>query len=110
MKNKNRPKREKQYKKPKIKKHKPFNPWIIKYFDLTGNGIESRNKMKDNSRSGGLGFCSVLTIVFIVLKLCDVIHWSWIWVLSPSWIPLILVILFILYIKVQDKGDDWFDS
>ena len=65
--------------------------------------------MKDNSRSGGLSFCSVLTIVFIVLKLCDVIHWSWIWVLSPSWIPLILVILFLLYIKVQDKGDDWFD-
>lgn len=65
--------------------------------------------MKDNSRSGGLSFCSVLTIVFIVLKLCDVIHWSWIWVLSPSWIPLILVILFLLYIKVQEKGDDWFD-
>lgn len=36
--------REKQYKKPKIKKHKPFNPWITKYFDLTGNGIESRDK------------------------------------------------------------------
>ena len=65
--------------------------------------------MKDNSRSGGLDFCSVLTIVFIVLKLCDVIHWSWIWVLSPAWIPLILAILFLLYIKVQDKGDDWFD-
>ncbi len=65
--------------------------------------------MKDNNSSGGLGFCSVLTIVFIVLKLCDVIHWSWIWVLSPSWIPLILVILYLLYIKVQDKGDDWFD-
>ena len=53
--------------------------------------------MKDNSRSGGLGFCSVLTIVFIVLKLCDVIHWSWIWVLSPLWIPIILVILFLLF-------------
>ena len=36
--------REKQYKKPKIKKHKPFNPWITKYFDLTGNGIEKRDK------------------------------------------------------------------
>ena len=66
--------------------------------------------MKDNSRSGGLSFCSVLTIVFIVLKICDVIHWSWIWVLSPLWIPIILVILFLLYIKVQDKGDDWFDT
>ncbi len=43
MKNKNRPTREKQYKKPKIKKHKPFNPWITKYFDLTGTGIKSRS-------------------------------------------------------------------
>lgn len=34
-------------------------------------------------RSGGLGFSSILTIVFIVLKLCKVISWNWFWVLSP---------------------------
>ena len=66
--------------------------------------------MKDNSRSGGLSFCSVLTIVFIILKLCDVIHWSWIWVLSPLWIPIILVILFLLFAKLKEKRDDWFDT
>ncbi len=66
--------------------------------------------MKDNSRSGGLSFCSVLTIVFIVLKLCDVIHWSWIWVLSPLWIPIILVILFLLFAILKEKRDDWFDT
>ena len=33
--------------------------------------------------SGGVGFAGLLTIAFIVLKLCKVIGWSWWWVLSP---------------------------
>lgn len=33
--------------------------------------------------SGGIGFCGLLTIVFIVLKLTKVIDWSWWWVWSP---------------------------
>ena len=40
-----------------------------------------------------LGLGDVLVIVFIVLKLVGVIHWSWWWVLSPIWITLILLIL-----------------
>ena len=43
------------------------------------------------SGSGGCGFLGLLTIVFIVLKLCGKIAWSWWWVLSPIWIPLIIV-------------------
>jgi len=42
--------------------------------------------------SGGIGFASLLTIAFIVLKLTGVITWSWVWVLSPIWITLALVI------------------
>jgi hypothetical protein len=44
-----------------------------------------------------IGFVGLLTIVFIVLKLCAVITWSWAWVLSPLWISLIfgLVLWFI---------------
>lgn len=44
--------------------------------------------MSNNSstRSGGIGFCGLLTIVFIVLKLLGKITWSWLWVLSPLWI------------------------
>lgn len=38
------------------------------------------------SRSGGIGFAGLLTIVFITLKLTGVIAWSWLWVLSPIWI------------------------
>ena len=45
----------------------------------------------------GIGFCGLLTIAFIVLKLCGVIAWSWVWVLAPLWISWLLV-LFILVV------------
>lgn len=48
------------------------------------------------TRSGGLGTIEVLLIVFIVLKLCGLIQWSWIWVLSPLWILLAIVLLIFL--------------
>lgn len=53
--------------------------------------------------SGGIGFCSLLAIVFIALKLAGVgvvATWSWWWVLSPLWIPLALGILVLLAIIV----------
>lgn len=36
----------------------------------------------------GLGFAEALTLLFIGLKLCHVIDWPWLWVLSPIWITL----------------------
>lgn len=46
----------------------------------------------NNSKSGEIGFVGLLTIVLITLKLCNVIAWSWWWVLSPIWISLGLVL------------------
>ena len=40
--------------------------------------------MNATTKQGGLGIVSILTMVFIVLKLSGVIKWHWIWVLSPS--------------------------
>jgi hypothetical protein len=37
-----------------------------------------------------IGVMDILWIVFIILKLTDVINWSWIWVLSPLWISLLI--------------------
>jgi hypothetical protein len=48
-----------------------------------------------SSSSGGIGFFGLLTIVFIVLKLTDVIAWSWWWVTSPLWIPTAVVLAFL---------------
>lgn len=44
-----------------------------------------------NTGSCGLNFYHALTVAFIVLKLCGVIDWSWLWVLSPLWIPIAIV-------------------
>lgn len=50
-----------------------------------------------NETSGGIGFIGLLTIAFIVLKLCNVIKWSWLWVLSPLWIGALLgIAIFII--------------
>ena len=45
-----------------------------------------------NATRSGIGFTGLLTIVFIVLKLCKVIDWSWWWVLSPLWVSAALVV------------------
>ena len=47
-----------------------------------------------------MGLDIVLTIVFIVLKLCDVITWSWVWVLSPIWITWGFIIVVILIVAI----------
>lgn len=59
------------------------------------------NKSSSGGSGGGIGFCGVLTIVFIALKLTGFIKWSWLWVLSPLWISEILYILLgIVIIKI----------
>ena len=64
------------------------------------------NKSSNNNTtvSGGIGFSGLLTIVFIVLKLCGVINWSWIWVFSPMWISAALcVAIFVFIIMIFKK-------
>lgn len=48
--------------------------------------------------SGGIGFAGLLTLAFIVLKLCNVITWSWWWVLSPIWLTACIVVLILIVI------------
>lgn len=51
---------------------------------------------KSSTSSGGIGFCGLLTIVFIVLKLLGKITWSWLWVLSPLWIVWAICLIILL--------------
>lgn len=48
--------------------------------------------------SGGVSVISLLGVLFVGLKLCGIIAWSWLWVLAPFWAPLavVLVICFIM--------------
>ena len=50
-----------------------------------------------------IGFCGLLCIVFIILKLCHVIAWSWLWVLAPLWIPLAIAFIILLAVYICSK-------
>jgi hypothetical protein len=56
------------------------------------------------SRTGGIGFSGLLTIVFITLKLTDYIDWSWWWVLSPLWIPFVVIAIVIVLLAMFTNG------
>ena len=49
--------------------------------------------MSDKSNSNGIGFGTILFLIFLTLKLTNYIDWSWWWVFSPLWIPLIVVVV-----------------
>jgi hypothetical protein len=57
-----------------------------------------------SASSGGIGFCGLLTIVFVTLKLCGVIGWSWWWVISPIWISAAMFILAFVVILAVIAG------
>ena len=57
--------------------------------------------MKENNAKGGISFLGLLTVAFIVLKLCKVIDWSWFWVLSPVIIPMGIVLFIIIIVAAR---------
>ncbi len=59
-----------------------------------------------SSSSGGIGFTGLLQIVFIVLKLLGKITWPWVWVLAPTWISflfvLVVIVTLIIIVALKD--------
>lgn len=56
---------------------------------------------QSTSSSGGVGVYGLLGVAFVVLKLCEVIDWSWWWVTAPFWGPVLAVIVFlIIYVAI----------
>jgi hypothetical protein len=53
-----------------------------------------------NNSSGGIGLPGATFIVFLVLKLCKIIDWSWWWVTSPLWIGAIIVVLCVIIMLI----------
>lgn len=60
-------------------------------------------KNENNTGSTGIGFVGALQILFIALKLLKVIDWSWLWVLSPIWISVLLTLILLLIIYIWYK-------
>lgn len=56
-----------------------------------------------DSRSSGMGLAGVLLVIFITLKVLQVqpvAGWSWLWVLSPFWIPACVAMLLVFVFAV----------
>lgn len=65
--------------------------------------------MENSSKGIGCGgfLAALLPVAFVVLKLCNVIEWSWWWVISPLWIyaglsVVVFIIALIIFI-IADK-------
>lgn len=62
----------------------------------------------DGKTSGtSIGLADILLVTFIVLKLTHIIEWSWVWVLSPLWMPISLLAVLcvvLLCIKICRKA------
>lgn len=54
---------------------------------------------------------TLLGVLFIALKLCGVISWSWWWVTAPFWLPIcILGVLFLLVCSLAVLKSCWSTS
>lgn len=51
-------------------------------------------------RTCGISLSTVLTIVFVILKLTHVIDWKWVWVLCPLWISTGISIIIIIGVLI----------
>ena len=51
-------------------------------------------------RGGGISLSTVLLAIFVTLKLTGSIAWSWWWVLSPLWIPVALLLSFVVILGI----------
>jgi membrane protein YdbS with pleckstrin-like domain len=60
----------------------------------------SNTMSSSSSRSSGISFTGALTVLFIGLKLTNVITWSWWWVLSPIWISFSLAVVVIAIVFI----------
>lgn len=63
--------------------------------------MKNLNNKGETTTSGSIGFLGLLQVCFIVLKVANVINWSWMQVFLPTFIGigfsvLILIIIFII--------------
>lgn len=59
--------------------------WIIDFIEAFVYEYDLESKL--------LNLNGLLTIALIVLTLCGVISWSWVWVLSPLWIIFLVLVI-----------------
>lgn len=59
--------------------------------------------MEHKSSNNSIGFFGLLQVIFITLKVLNLIDWSWWMVFSPTWISLLIVILAVIVLIILDR-------
>lgn len=67
----------------------------------------SYKEEKSTGVFGGVTFSGLLFLVFLVLKLCKVIDWSWWWITAPLWgqvvIMIVAIIIFVSVCSLEER-------
>lgn len=58
--------------------------------------VKKKKRGLDFNVDYSVGFLDLLLILFIGLKLTGHIDWSWFWVMSPIWVTVCLIMVFLL--------------
>jgi len=59
--------------------------------------------MEKNSKSASFGLGTILFLIFLTLKLAgigEVATWSWWWVTSPLWIPMVFALVVLAVVAI----------
>ncbi|AGO47308.1 hypothetical protein Phi19:1_gp018 [Cellulophaga phage phi19:1] len=59
--------------------------------------------MSKNNSNGGAGVLGILGVLFVGLKLANVIDWSWWYVTMPFWIGLPIAVIFLVIIIILEN-------
>lgn len=89
-----------------------LNIWKLKNNKLKGSSGNAATTyfgkgeaMNNNKSSSGIGILTVVQIVFVILKLCKVINWSWWLVLMPLWIDIACVVILSIVLVIINNHD-----
>jgi len=63
------------------------------------------SNVKTSTTSFPLGI--ILFLIFMTLKLCGVIAWSWWWVTAPIWAPILIVLLVFIIVMAVYLIRNW---
>lgn len=75
----------------------------------------SESNNNTTARTMGFSLCTmgfITFIVFLILKLTNVVDWSWFWIWFPLWVPiaasaavgLICLLVLCIIVKVQERN------
>lgn len=55
--------------------------------------------MKNSKTKKGVsGLCTIVFIIFLFLKLTGLVTWSWWWITSPLWLPIVALLIVVAII------------